>query len=122
MLALGLGLELEFEQELEVELELVAGQVDTGCLASKAGRAALESELELELGPGLWLWQVQGLVLWFELGLGLTLVQGQEMEPVVSQASMVCWAGQSSMVQAEWPVRAMRGTQLRTAAGWAKCC
>lgn len=51
VLALALGLELEFEQELEVELELVAGQAGTGCLASKAGRAAQE----LELGPGLWL-------------------------------------------------------------------
>lgn len=61
-------------------------------------------------------------MLWFELGLGVALVQGQRTELVVSQASMVCWAGQSSMVQAGGSVQAMQGTQLQTATGWAKCC
>lgn len=62
----GLGLELKLEleleqgleQELEFELELVVGEsgigeagteeAGTGCLASKAGRAALEPDLELD--------------------------------------------------------------------------
>lgn len=45
---LGLGQELELgpEQGPESEPELVAGVAGTGCLASKAGRAALELEPE----------------------------------------------------------------------------
>lgn len=123
---LGLGLELELgpelgpEQGLELELELVAGEAGTGCLASKAGRAALEPELDLEedleLGP------VQGPVLKLESRMELTSVQGWSTEPVVSQASRVCLAGQSSMAQAGWAVLAIQGTHFRTVAGWAKGC
>lgn len=49
---LGLGQESELgpEQGPESEPELVAAVAGTGCLASKAGRAALEPELEPELG------------------------------------------------------------------------
>lgn len=42
------GSELETELGLESGRELVAELADTGCLASKTGRAALEPELELE--------------------------------------------------------------------------
>lgn len=55
---LGLGQESELgpeqgpEQGPESELELVAVLAGTGCLASKAGRAALEPELEPELELG----------------------------------------------------------------------
>lgn len=125
-------MELEFEQELEVELELVDGEAGTGFLASMADRVELEPELELEqvqelelelgLGQGLWLLQVLGQVSWFELGLDMTQVQGQSMVLVVSQASMECWAGQSSRVQAGWSVLAIQGTHFQTVTCWAKCC
>lgn len=135
-MGLGLELELEFEQELEVELELVDGEAGTGFLANMADRVVLELELELEpelepeqelelglgLGLGLWLLQVLGQVLWFEPGLDMTQVQGQRMVLVVSQASMECWAGQSSRVQAGWSVLAIQGTQFQTVTCWAKCC
>lgn len=52
-----LELELELELGLELELELVAEEAGTGCLASKADRAALQLELELQL------WLAQEVVL-----------------------------------------------------------
>lgn len=64
-------LELELELGLELELELVTGEAGTGCLASKADRAAPGSELEPEPEQGPWLWSVEELV--------LRLEQGQEM-------------------------------------------
>lgn len=48
MPGLGLESELGLERGLELGLEPVAGEAGTGCLASKAGRVALEPELELE--------------------------------------------------------------------------
>lgn len=55
--ALELELELELDLGLELELELVAEEAGTGCLASKADRAALQLELELQL------WLAQEVVL-----------------------------------------------------------
>lgn len=52
-----LELELELDLGLELELELVAEEACTGCLASKADRAALQLELELQL------WLAQEVVL-----------------------------------------------------------
>lgn len=54
------------------------------------------------------------------LELGLQWVQEQRPELFVSRASRPCLAGLSNMVQAGWVVPAMQGTQLQTAAGWAK--
>lgn len=50
VLGQGRGSELELELELGLESgqELVAELADTGCLASKSGRVALEEEQEQE--------------------------------------------------------------------------
>lgn len=55
----------------------------------------------------------------------MSWLEGQIPELVLSQASRVCLAGQSSTVQAGWTglvVLAMQGNQLQAAAGSAKCC
>lgn len=94
----------------------------TGFLASmagRAGRAALGQEPELGPGLGLWLWPVQELVLKSEPGLAVSQVQGQSTALVVSQASMLCWAGRASTALAGRSVPTTRGTQ---ATGWATGC
>lgn len=55
----GRGSELEVGLGLESGQELVAELADTGCLASKPGRAALEPELEQEQEQGQELEQEQ---------------------------------------------------------------